>query len=169
MTEEVRLALMAYLARRYGDLKDSLARSLRNSELAEDALHDTWLRVARLENQETVLNPYGFLLRVATNIAINRLRSNSHQANASDLDEILDMPDPSPGPEQQVAARADMQALMRAIQRMPARRRDVLLLVRWDGVPQKEVAARLGVSVSVVEHELKRAQDACAAHLARRN
>ncbi len=168
MTEEVRLALMAYLSKRYGDLKRHLVRSLRSPELAEDALHDTWLRLTRLEDQEAVLNPHGFLLRMATNIAINHLRSNSQQASASEIDEILEMPDPSPGPEQATQARADMEALMRAIQRLPQRRRDVLLLVRWEGLSQKEVAARLGVTVSVVEHELRRAQDFCAEQMARR-
>ncbi|ALS61376.1 RNA polymerase sigma factor [Pandoraea norimbergensis] len=169
MTEEVRLALMAYLSKRYGDLKRHLVRSLRNPELAEDALHDTWLRLTRLEDQETVLNPHGFLLRMATNIAINHLRSHSQQASASDIDEILEMPDPAPGPEQTADARAEMEALMRVIGRLPQRRRDVLLLVRWEGMPQKDVAAHLGVSVSVVEHELRRAQAFCAEHMAARS
>ncbi|VVE17498.1 MULTISPECIES: RNA polymerase sigma factor [Pandoraea] len=168
MTEEVRLALMAYLSTRYLDLKRHLVRSLRSPELAEDALHDTWLRLTRLEDQATVLNPHGFLLRMATNIAINHLRSNSQQASASEIDEILEMPDASPGPEQTTGARADMAALVRAIERLPQRRRDVLLLVRWEGLSQKEVAARLGVTVSVVEHELRRAQDFCAEQMARR-
>ncbi|OXS93195.1 RNA polymerase sigma factor [Pandoraea apista] len=169
MTEEVRLALMAYLSKRYGDLKRHLVRSLRSPELAEDALHDTWLRLTRLEDQETVLNPHGFLLRMATNIAINHLRSNSQHASASEIDEILEVADPTPGPEQTAQARAEMEMLMRLIQRLPERRRDVLLLVRWEGMSQKDVAARLGVSVSVVEHELRRAQDFCAEQMARRH
>jgi RNA polymerase sigma-70 factor (ECF subfamily) len=49
--------------------------------------------------------------------------------------------------------------------RMPPRRREVLLMVRVEGLQQKDVAQRLGVSLRTVEHELKRAHDYLDAHL----
>ncbi|MFS2055263.1 sigma factor-like helix-turn-helix DNA-binding protein [Variovorax sp. CT11-76] len=55
--------------------------------------------------------------------------------------------------------RSEVTSLLQLIDRMPERRRTILMLVRWEGLPQKEVAARLGLSVRVVEHELKRAHD----------
>ncbi|MDF3837877.1 RNA polymerase sigma factor [Cupriavidus basilensis] len=166
MSEEVRLILLDYLSKRYGDLKRHLTRALRNSDLAEDALHDTWLRVRRLEDQETVLNPHGFLLRMAANIAINNLRSQSNAAQRSEVEALLEVPDPAPGPEQSAAARSEMESLLEIVRRMPQRRRDILLLVRWEGMAQKDVAKRLGVSLSTVEHELKRAHDYCVARMA---
>lgn len=168
MTQEVRLVLLDYLSRNYDDLKRRLVRHLRNADLADDALHDTWLRVRQLENGNTVLNPRAFLLRTAVNVAINNIRSQGAAVPRSEIDALLEVADPAPGPEQTAAARADMDALVKILQRMPQRRRDILLLVRWDGLPQKEVAKRLGLSLSTVEHELKRALDFCNDRMAAR-
>lgn len=169
MSEEVRLLLLDFLSRNYGDLRRRLTRHLRSPELADDALHDTWLRVHRLDNQAAVLNPRGFLLRMSVNIAINNLRSQSNAVPRSEVDALLELADPAPGPEQTVAARLEMAALLEVIRRMPQRRRDVLLLVRWEGMAQKDVAKRLGVSLRTVELELKKANDYCAACMADKN
>ncbi|ARP94040.1 RNA polymerase sigma factor [Bordetella genomosp. 13] len=165
MSEEVRLLLLDFLSKNYGDLRRRLLRFLRSTDLTDDALHDTWLRVRRLENQSPVINPRGFLLRMAVNTALNQLRSQSPMVPQSEVDSALELADPAPGPEQIAAARSEMEELLQAMQRMPQRRRDVLLLVRWEGMPQKEVAERLGVSLRTVELELKRANDYFAARL----
>ncbi|SAI05049.1 ECF sigma factor [Bordetella ansorpii] len=165
MSEEVRLLLLDFLSKNYGDLRRRLMRFLRSPDLTDDALHDTWLRVKRLENQSTVLNPRGFLLRMAVNSALNDIRSQSPMVPQSELDSVLEMADPGPGPEHIAAARSDVAELVAAMQRMPQRRRDVVLLVRWEGLTQKEVAERLGVSLRTVELELKRANDFFAARL----
>lgn len=169
MSDEVRLLLLEFLSRNYGDLRRRLTRHLRNPALAEDALHDTWLQVQRLSDQAPVLNPRGFLLRMSVNIALNHLRSLSNSAPRSEIEALLEVADPAPGPEQTAAARAETEALLEIIQRMPQRRRDVLLLVRWEGMAQKDVAKRLGVSLRTVELELKRANDYCAAKMAARS
>lgn len=165
MSEDVRPALIDFLAQRYGDLKRRLTRVLGSDDLAGDALQDTWLRLRRMEDQGPILNPRAYLLRMAVNIALNNLRSQSRAVPRSEVDALLEVADPAPGPEQTAQARSEMKALLEIIAHMPQRRRDVLLMVRWEGLPQKEVAARLGMTLPAVEHELKRAQDYCAARL----
>ena len=54
---------------------------------------------------------------------------------------------------------------MRALERMPERQREILLAARLDGVTQKELAARHGISVRMVERELQHAQAYCRARL----
>ncbi len=157
--------LLDYLTKRYGDLKRRLTRLLGSDDLAGDALQDTWLRLQRLENQAPVLNPRAFLLRMAANIAVDNQRSHSRALPRGEVEALLDMPDPAPGPEQIAGGRAEMDALSKVIMRMPKRRREILILRRWEGLPQKEAAERLGVSVRTIEHELKRAHDFCAAHM----
>jgi len=168
MSDEVRLALLEFLTQRYSDMKRRLTRMLGSNELADDALHDTWLRLGSLENQAPVMNPRAFLLRMAVNIAINNLRSQSRAVPSSEIDALLEVADHAPGPEQTIVARSEMEALSKIIESMPQRRRDILLLVRWEGMSQKEVAQRLGISLSSVEHELKRAQDYCAERMSRK-
>ncbi|KAG1247181.1 hypothetical protein G6F65_020302 [Rhizopus arrhizus] len=45
------------------------------------------------------------------------------------------------------------------LQRMPERRRRILLAIRVDGLQQRDVAEHLGVSLRLVQRELKAAQD----------
>jgi RNA polymerase sigma factor (sigma-70 family) len=167
MSEDIRPVLIDFLSQRYGDLKRRLTRVLGSDDLAGDALQDTWLRLRRMEQQEPlpILNPRAYLLRMAVNIAVNNLRSQSRAVPRSEVDALLEVSDPAPGPEQTAEARSEMDALLKIMAQMPQRRRDVLLMVRWEGLPQKEVAERLGITLSAVEHELKRAQDFCAARM----
>ena len=169
MTEDVRPVLLDFLSRRYEDLKRRLTRKLGNDELAGDALHDTWLQLRRMDDPKSeILNPRAFLLRMAVNTAISSLRSQHRAVPQSEIEALLEVADPAPGPEQTTAGRAELHDLMAIIEGMPQRRQDILLLVRVDGMAQKDVAKRLGVSLSTVEQELKRAHLHCAARMAGR-
>jgi len=47
---------------------------------------------------------------------------------------------------------------------LPPRQREILLAARLDGLPRREIANRLGISLRLVEKELQRAQEYCLAH-----
>lgn len=165
MAEDVRNTLASHLTSRYSDLKRRLTRLLGSDDLAGDALQDTWLRLQCMEGQIAVLNPHAFLLRMAANIAVDNRRSLSRALPSSEIDELLEVSDGAPGPEQVVEARSEAQALAKILERMPPRRREILIMVRWEGMRQKEVAERLRISLRTVEHELKRAHDYCVERL----
>ncbi|MGO4152585.1 RNA polymerase sigma factor [Cupriavidus sp. YAF13] len=162
MSDDAQPALLEHLANRYANLKRSLVRVLGSDDLAGDALHDTYLRLQRQENRGPILSPSAYLLRMAVNIAVDIQRRQSRNLSTDDVEALMDLSDPAPGPAQVVEDRAELEALSRIMARLPARRRQVLLLVRWEGLSQKEVAERLGVSIRTVENELKRAHDFCA-------
>ncbi|HBS56579.1 MAG TPA: RNA polymerase subunit sigma-70 [Stenotrophomonas sp.] len=163
MNEQARPALMELLTQSYGELRRRLTRALGSDDLADDALHDTWLQLRRKEGTVTdVLNPRAFLMRMAVNSAISSLRSRNRAVPRAEIDALLDVADPTPGPEQVAGGRADLEALTHFIGTMPQRRQDILLLVRLEGLSQRDVAARLGVSLSTVEQELKKANLYCA-------
>ena len=107
-------------------------------------------------------------VKVYANDGINSFPLAPPVVPRSEVDALPEVPDAAPGPEQIAESRSEMEALQKIIARMPQRRRDVLLLVRWEGLPQKEVAQRLGISLHTVEHELKRAQDFCAAQMGKK-
>ncbi|MHA7680259.1 RNA polymerase sigma factor [Cupriavidus sp. PET2-C1] len=162
MSDDAQPALLEHLANRYANLKRSLVRVLGSDDLAGDALHDTYLRLQRQENRGPILSPSAYLLRMAVNIAVDIQRRQSRNLSTDDVEALMDLSDPAPGPAQVVEDRAELEALSRIMARLPARRRQILLLVRWEGLSQKEVAERLGVSIRTVENELKRAHDFCA-------
>ncbi|MCA1324545.1 RNA polymerase sigma factor [Herbaspirillum sp. alder98] len=167
MPDDVQPALLTHLAKRYAHLKRSLVRVLGNDDLAGDALHDTYLRLQRQEEREAILSPTAYLLRMAVNIAVDMQRRQGRTLSSDEVDLLVELADPAPGPAQVAEDRSELDALRRAMERLPQRRRQIMLLVRWEGLPQAEVAERLGVSVRTVENELKRGHDFCARSLKR--
>ena len=74
MTESGRELLRRVFLLGYDDLKLRLTRRLGSAELASDALQDTWIRLERASSIGPVLSPRPYILRVAYNIALKRLR-----------------------------------------------------------------------------------------------
>jgi RNA polymerase sigma factor (sigma-70 family) len=166
MTQDTQPGLLDYLTRSYASLKLHLTRKLGNADLASDALHDTWVRLKAKDEQRQMDSPAAYLMRVATNIAADIERKQRRTVSGEDIDLLLDdMVDPAPGPEQTTAMRFDLEAVTQLLERMPERRRVILILVHWEDVPQKEVAERLGISMRTLEYELKRGHDKLNAFL----
>ena len=152
-------ALRNFLVSRYDELKQRLARRLGNAEQAGDALQDTWLRLQSREEEDAIQSPGSYLVRVAVNIAMDIQRRQSRSLSIDEVQSLMELSDPAPGPARTAELRSEVTSLLKFIDRMPERRRTILMLVRWEGLQQKDVAARLGLSIRVVEHELKRAHD----------
>ncbi|RQO60218.1 RNA polymerase subunit sigma-70 [Variovorax sp. KBW07] len=168
MAEDTRPVLMDYLSRHYDALKRQLGRALRNPDLAEDALHDTWLRVNDQGKQEDgpIQRPGGYIVRMAFNIALDIQRRQSRNLPFDEIDALMELADTAPGPERVAEARSQLDAVARLMDRMPARRREVVVLVHMDGLTQPEAARRLGVSLRTIEYELKHAHDYLSSRMA---
>ncbi len=163
-------ALRDYLVTRYADLKRTLARRLGSADLAGEALQDTWLRLESRDDIEGVRDPFSYLLRTAVNVAYDQQRSQSRLVSADEIEELLnEQSDPTPGPAQTAEDRSELVALQAAMEQLPERRRRILMMVRWEQLPQREVAIRLGVSLRTVEQDLKKAHDFCMARLQRQD
>jgi RNA polymerase sigma factor (sigma-70 family) len=169
MTESVLHLLRGMLVHRYQQIRQSLVIKLGNPELAGDVLHEIWLRLQR-DNPipGPVINPQAYLVRMGVNLAIDVQRSQSRMLATEDVQELMEvLPDPAPGPAEVAEARSELDILQQALNDMPTRRREILMLVRWEGWPQKQVAEHLGISLRTVEAELKAAQEHCATRLQR--
>lgn len=167
MSEAVRSSLRELLTQRYDDLKRRLTWKLGSAELASDALHDTWVHLEdRHDANGPVASPAAYLMRMATNLALDRLHRDRRLMSAEELDTLmLEIADPAPGPAQTVAARDEMEALAKVIDKMPPRRRAIFLAVRVDELSNQEAAVRFGVSTRLIGLELKRAHEYCVAHM----
>lgn len=162
------IGLQEFLVLRYDDLKRRLASRLGNTELAGDALQDTWMRLEKGGHAAArVGNPGAYVFRMACNVAIDHLRSENRRLHSGEVDALLHVADPAPGPASIAQAQLELAALVRVMQELPERRRKILLAVRVDGLSQREVAARFGISLRLVELELQRAQEYCASRLDR--
>lgn len=167
MSEDTPAVLTDYLIKHYDSLKSRVTRMLGNRDLAGDALQDAWLRVNSKKPDEALIHsPAGYLLRMTVNIALDIQRRQSRSLPFDEVSELMEMADAAPDPEQVATDRSSMEELRRNVDRLPKRQRQVVLLVHWESLEQKEVARRLGVSLRTVESDLKKAHDYL---IARRN
>lgn len=159
--------LRDFLVRRYDDLKRRLTLHLGSADLAGEALQETWLRLeSSKEGSEPVQYPLSYLMRMATNAALDRMRSEKRFLSGEEVEQVLsDLSDPAAGPARTFEARSEAERLAAIIQQMPSRRRNILILIRVDEMPRQEVADRLGVSLSLVDRELKRAHEHVIQHM----
>lgn len=158
------IELKDYLLEGYTELKRRLVRRLGSESMADDALQDTWMRLsARAERLEPVQNPAAYLLRMAMNTVVDRQRADHRLLSLDEIDNLIELADPAPGPAQVAQQQCELAEMVALLQRMPERRRRILLAIRVEGLQQRDVAERLGVSLRLVQRELKGAQEYLAA------
>ncbi|TCL06750.1 RNA polymerase sigma factor [Sodalis ligni] len=165
MSDDVLPILLDYLTKRYDHIKHSLVRVLGNDDLAGEALQDTWLRLQSREGLSPIKSPRAYLVRMAVNIAVDIQRRQGRTLSYDDVSSVMDLSDHAPGPAKQFEDEVELTSLLEALDGLPRRCREILIMVRWEDLPRKEVAERFGISLRMVEYELKRAHDYCDNHM----
>ncbi|GGY55701.1 RNA polymerase sigma factor [Parvularcula lutaonensis] len=134
-----------------------LARRLGSWADAEDALQDAVLRVMELPAEKVVENPGAYLVKAALNAATDRQRSNqSRDAREREWTDSRG-PDQPPPADQALMARQELGEVLALLRELSPSVRNAFLLHRAEGLPQAEVAERLGLSRSTVEKHVAKA------------
>jgi len=119
-------------------------------ELAQDVFLKAYQRREQLRDPARVT---GWLLRIASNAAIDFQRAHSHERATQTWDETLDLGPPSPSPEQQYARAENERRLHEALRLLSPKERAAIVLRDLEGVSGPEVAVILGCSeVTVRTH-----------------
>ena len=148
----------------FEDNREQLLRYLKahgGGEHAEDLLQELWIRISSAPSGP-VASPRSYLFRAATNLMIDRRRADS-QGQRRELewsalaDRLGDSTSYEPSPERQLDARRTLELVKAELRKLPPRALEVFREHRIDGLPQREIAARRGVSVSTVESDLRQA------------
>ncbi|QTF08723.1 sigma-70 family RNA polymerase sigma factor [Brenneria izadpanahii] len=147
----------------YNVLLKKLKYRLGSDELAEDALHDAWLRINQLEQDKEVYNPSAYLYRTALNVAID----NTHQQGgrllvASEIDELIQVTDATQDLERLADGQREIVRLRQVIAQLSWRQQEILIASRLEGKSHQEIANRFSISTRMVEKELKTALQFCA-------
>jgi RNA polymerase sigma-70 factor (ECF subfamily) len=118
----------------------------------EDVIQETYTRMLSVESLETIRFPKQYALQTARAIVFDHIRHSRvvSIAYSGSLD-ALDVAEPEVGAEQRVEFQQEVLAVNRALARLPKLWREVLILRRVEGLSQKEVSSRLGISERTVE------------------
>lgn len=158
-------AVRALVARKLPRLLSLAGRMLGDAPEAEDVAQETFLRVWK---QAPKWRPGGsarfdtWMHRVALNLCYDRLRRRREIAT----DQPPERPDEGPGPERGLEATDTGRRVTLALQALPERQREAIVLCHYQELGNIEAAAVMGVSVEALESLLGRGRRALRAALA---
>jgi RNA polymerase sigma factor (sigma-70 family) len=157
-------ATRAMVARKLPRLLSLAGRMLGDAVEAEDVAQEAFLRVwkqaPRWRPGEARFDTW--LHRVALNLCYDRLRRRRELAYA----EPPDIPDEGPGPDRGLLAADTGRRVEGALQALPDRQREAIVLCHYQELGNIEAAGLMGVSVEALESLLGRGRRALRAALA---
>lgn len=133
-----------------------LVRRTRDLDI-DDIIQEMYARLASLEDVENIRNPRQYATQAAISIALNMVR-HARVVPMNPLAEYVEVEFASsePSPERAVDAREELRELESTLKALPEACRNAFLLRRVEGLSQREVAEKLGISVKTVEKYMAR-------------
>lgn len=151
------LAVLGVLFERYNTrLYSFILRLTQNESIAEDLLQEAFLNVIRYRHtfrDDSRFVPW--LFNIARNLCYAHFRT--HRFHGVPEKEAENHPDNRISIDEKVETESDIKWLSTAVNRLPYKYREVLLLTRYQGLKYEEVAEMLGCSVSAVKVRVHRA------------
>ncbi|AWJ86010.1 RNA polymerase subunit sigma-70 (plasmid) [Azospirillum sp. TSH58] len=146
---------------------------VRDLQVAEDLLQESYLRACKAVEKGPIDNIGAFLHRTVHNLALDHLRrcrtQERFEAGPADTVEALRIASETPSAEERLLHRERLSCFMDALDRLPARARQVWLLNRVEGMSYPQIAAHLGVSQGTVFNDMKLAMGHFVDAMARRD
>jgi RNA polymerase sigma factor (sigma-70 family) len=132
-----------------------LQRNWRNDTEVGDLRQEAYARVYEAAQRERPQLVKPFLFQIARNLMIDRLRRQSVVNLESVVDfDWLNVSDDKPSSEAYVAARQELRLLQAALDKLPPRCRQIVLMRKLEGLSQKEVAKQMGITTETVENQV---------------
>ena len=152
---------------RYDELRQRLRQRLGSPQLAEDALHETWLRIETLRDGTVVRHPAAYVFRIALNVAEEQRRKQARVMNLDEVEDLYAMADEMADPAREALGEQEIELFRRALAELPRRRRAIVTAARLVDTPHADIARRHGVSLRTVEKELRAGLEYCCQRLDR--
>jgi len=142
--------------------ESSVRAALRRSGIAEadidDLIQDAYCRMATLKSVEHIDRPNAYFMQVVQNAWRDSLR-RSRVVRFEDFTENAPpiVEDAAIGVEAEVFAREQLRLVDELLATLDERCRTIFTWKRIEGLSQREIAMRLGVSENVVENDVQKA------------
>lgn len=134
-------------------LLSSLLGRLHSEQDARDAVQEVFLRLTRVPDRELIDDPVKYLFGIARHVVseiIERRQRELVEFNSELTDHHVEHP--AGHPTDKVAERVEtQQALAHALERLRPIQRQILVLIKTEGMTHDEVANKLGLSRHTVK------------------
>lgn len=151
-------ALRAYLRSRFPDVHD-----------VDDLIQESYLRVLQLHGSQRIACTRAYLFATARNAALSLLRRPKLFVPQPVTEyPALGVVEEGTDVVETVSTNQEVSVLLEAVDALPPRCREIFILRKLQGVPQKEIARRLGLSEQTVQVQIGRGVRKCAEFLKQR-
>ncbi len=144
--------------------KDGLIRSIMKMSVqqadVDDILQEAYLRAFNANKKTRIKSPQGYLFVVSRNLVLKALSRQSKEI-ATEIDgQLLGADDVST--EMELHYQIKFQAFNEALKTLPEKNRRAILLRKFYNLSHREIAKKMGVSVSSVEKYISVGINRCA-------
>ncbi len=149
-----------------GQLKSWLRGNFPAVRDVDDVVQESYLRLWKARATQPVRSAKAFLFKIARHVAYDLLRRNktSPVDPLGDL-AILHVIDDRPNAAEALATQEKLDLLVDAVVALPDRCREIIILHKIKGLPQKEIARQLDLSERTVENQCLLALRRCEQYL----
>lgn len=132
----------------------------------DDLIQDAYCKFAALASVEQVDNPAAYFMQMVKNLRRDRLRRDK----VIQFEEFTENSAPfvntdGTNLEAEIGARHELRMVDAVLESLPPRCRTIFTLKRIEGLSQKQVALKLGVTETIVENDVRKAVRALQAAL----
>ncbi|MFT3791962.1 MAG: RNA polymerase sigma factor [Rudaea sp.] len=146
-------ALIAFLSGRL----DSLAE-------AQEVAQEAYVRLLRLEHPEQVGFLRAYLFRIASNLAVDRLRQRNVRADAAEEELFTEWLD-TPAPERRALAVDQLRLVREALRELPRKTRAAFVMHAIEGRGFEAISRTMKLTERMVRYHVARAMAHCRARL----
>jgi RNA polymerase sigma-70 factor (ECF subfamily) len=145
------------------DLRDRLhafiLARVRDPHLAQDLTQDTLFKAGRALITARVENLDGWLFRIARNTVTDHFRSSRDQVEWQESAHgDATSQNPTTGEEEEELRQELAKYVRQVVEQLPEPYGEALRMAQYEGLSQREIAARLGISLSCAKSRVQRAR-----------
>ena len=147
----------------YSPLFTFAAGILKNKELAEEVVQDTFIKIWESRAQIEISSSLrGYLYRCVHNLCLNTIRDNKNTKTLFiPLDQLNGLTDSkidiAPDILESIFSEEMEKSLNEAIETLPEQCRQIFYLCRFEDLSYREISAKLDISLSTVKTQMQRA------------
>ena len=148
------------------DLRLYLRRQFPGITDVDDMVQESFMRLLRARENGHVACVRAYLFTIARNVALALARRPKIYDDKAITDQAATrIVQFDADVVEQVSTRQEVALLLNAIDALPGRCREVFILRKLQGVPQKEIAQHMGISEQTVQVQVARGAKKCADYL----
>ncbi|KLE01307.1 RNA polymerase sigma factor [Aliarcobacter butzleri L355] len=129
-----------------------------DKEKAKDIIQESYSRMLDIDKISPIENKRAFLYKLAKNIVFDIVRKDKHILSIEYFEEEYNIPEKEQ-PDELLFEENQQEMLFEILDTIPAKNAQAFILHVFEGFTRKEIASKMGITVSAVEKHIIRATE----------